>query len=821
VDERRFELLGELGTGAIGVVHLAWDSVLRRKVALKILKPLASSLHTQGLSDRLEEMLREARAASALDHPNVAAIHDVITFEGSPCLVMQFVDGPTLRRRLAAGPVPPDEAIALCKGIASGLAAAHARGIIHRDVKPENILLTSDGIPKISDFGLARTAEPNPSGSMTEVIAGTPLYMAPEVLMGQKPDAASDVYSAGLVFYELLGGRHPFERGRTVSNPPSLDALDSRIPVRVAEIVSRTMHMDRASRFSDAREVAEALRKAETTPDQSDMPTAGMLQGEELTQPSRRSRALAKLDLTIHNTEYVNFAVVNPADLPFQIPFAECSFARFVSGLSRTPMDISRVGLSPEDYKGQMPPHIPNGEMLVDFTLHNGGPTIITRGFYVEILGWHDLPAGFVPGGFLPVLEPFEDIAILDPDRTTYPLFRGKTFSLKQGDVDLFRVNAVVSDAAPSGIIRFRLVIEYVQDGHPETLYSSEFLLAKLHAGSTPRITLEKRPSHREAPPAGAIAQPAAPARGIPEGFDAEPNPGARGKAYGDNFLAGRICSLRVEDPASFIRRNYEQAVFAGERDPIEIRGMTFEQISKPLLGTLLGDNWVEYSRRRDGKYMVEAYAKAQLYRGRRTADYDCVAFACRDLGLHGNPEDRDEVSSFLISALQADGTDAGVIIDTVPLLALLNTDVGLEVLSRAMMTKHPVIREGILDVFSWIAYPKARGPLLQVLGLNEPYGRNKLLKALGLNGDEAAARRMVQMVENGEFDDFELQHVADTVFMIARGAAAEFVRRHGDSQDDRIKRVVLQFLRNQASSGPPDTVRGRGRGWNATTTEA
>jgi alkyl hydroperoxide reductase subunit AhpC len=202
----QYQLESLLGTGAFGVVYRARDSVLDRTVALKVLRP--------GNMAR-DRVLAEARAAAALNHPNVCTIHAIDDTHGAPMIVMEYVAGEMLAERIQKGALPPDDVAAIGRQIAAGLAAAHAAGIVHGDLKPANLMATPSGTIKIMDFGLAQRipeldGDGNTiewTGSSNSNISGTPGYMAPEQTRGEPISAASDVFVLGLIIYELLTGK--------------------------------------------------------------------------------------------------------------------------------------------------------------------------------------------------------------------------------------------------------------------------------------------------------------------------------------------------------------------------------------------------------------------------------------------------------------------------------------------------------------------------------------------------------------------------------------------------------------------------------------
>src|SRR6202167_1776662 len=207
----RFVISKRLGSGGMGQVYGAEDTTLKRFVAIKRMSPHANSTE----ADR-KRLLKEAQRSSALNHPNVGSVYDVIEHAGELWVVMEFIEGETLRHRLKR-PISTDEFFAIATQCCEGLQAAHEKGIIHGDIKPENIMLAPGNRVKILDFGVARRAWKSTPDTATKSMetmtatGGTPAYMAPEVLLQKPDDGRSDIFSLGLVFYEMLGGEQPFK----------------------------------------------------------------------------------------------------------------------------------------------------------------------------------------------------------------------------------------------------------------------------------------------------------------------------------------------------------------------------------------------------------------------------------------------------------------------------------------------------------------------------------------------------------------------------------------------------------------------------------
>lgn len=257
-----YRIVGRLGGGGMGVVYKAEDLRLGRFVALKFLPP---EITRDEVAKR--RFVREAQAASALDHPNICSIHEIDeTPEGRLFIVMAFYDGETLDKRLEQGPLPVNEALHITAKVADGLARAHGQGIVHRDVKPGNIMLTRDNEVKILDFGLAKLRGTSQiTGSGTTV--GTCAYMSPEQARGDDVDARSDLFSLGASLYELLGGRAPFQADHANavlyqvmnSTPRTVSDLRPEVTPRLQRLVDRALQKDVSARYQSAEEMRDDL----------------------------------------------------------------------------------------------------------------------------------------------------------------------------------------------------------------------------------------------------------------------------------------------------------------------------------------------------------------------------------------------------------------------------------------------------------------------------------------------------------------------------------------------------------------------------------
>jgi tetratricopeptide (TPR) repeat protein/predicted Ser/Thr protein kinase len=268
-----YQISEKLGEGGMGEVFLARDVSLHRKVALKFLPS-----EMQQDESAQKRFLREAQSAAALDHPNICTIHEVGHDEGRDFIVMEYVDGQTLKDRLKLGELPFEEAVRIAIEVAEGLAEAHGNGIVHRDLKPSNIMLTRKGHAKIMDFGLAKQltlpdwietrAETVSAVTREGTTVGTLAYMSPELLCGEALDARSDIFSLGIVFHEMFGGEHPFRAATPIATcgrilheaPRPLRQLNPRADEKVENLVARMLAKDLAGRPRDAGELLRELR---------------------------------------------------------------------------------------------------------------------------------------------------------------------------------------------------------------------------------------------------------------------------------------------------------------------------------------------------------------------------------------------------------------------------------------------------------------------------------------------------------------------------------------------------------------------------------
>jgi serine/threonine-protein kinase len=268
-----YRIIEEIGSGGMGVVYRARDTHLDREVAIKVLR--RGTITDEAARKHLR---KEALALSKLNHPNIATVYDFDTQRGVDFLVMEYIAGIALSEKLAAGPLPEKEVLRLGMQLADGLAAAHEHGVVHRDLKPGNLRLTSDGRLKILDFGIAKLRQPLTETAVTEsslqthAISGTLPYMAPEQLSGEEVDARTDIHGAGFVLYEMATGQRPFAEvpseqliGALMRKPPIPPTkLNHKVSAELERIIEKCVEKDPENRYQSAKELAIDLRRQQT-----------------------------------------------------------------------------------------------------------------------------------------------------------------------------------------------------------------------------------------------------------------------------------------------------------------------------------------------------------------------------------------------------------------------------------------------------------------------------------------------------------------------------------------------------------------------------
>src|SRR5262245_51965216 len=263
------EILSPLGAGGMGEVWRARDTRLNREVAIKVLPPSFAQD-----PDRLLRFKQEALATSALNHPNILTVHDIGDHDGAPFIVAELLEGEELREQLNEGALPVRAAIDYAQQIASGLAAAHAKGVVHRDLKPENLFITKDGRVKIFDFGLAKLKPAQTPAVETNAptqkkftdpgaVLGTVGYMAPEQVRGQEADHRADIFSFGVILHEMLSGRRTFSGESAIEvmnailkeDPPELSETNTRAPQGLERLIRRCLEKKPEHRFHSAHDL--------------------------------------------------------------------------------------------------------------------------------------------------------------------------------------------------------------------------------------------------------------------------------------------------------------------------------------------------------------------------------------------------------------------------------------------------------------------------------------------------------------------------------------------------------------------------------------
>lgn len=259
----RYRILRELGRGAMGIVYLCEDESLQRQVAVKALLLPADSAERTEHEARFRQ---EAKAAGGLNHPNIITIHDLGREGDWLYIAMELLQGVELRALMARGPLPPGMAADLAAQVARGLGAAHERGVVHRDVKPSNVMVLGGRHAKIMDFGVARM-QASDLRTRTGTLLGSPKYMSPEQVGGHPVDHRSDIFSLGSMLYEMLCGQPPFhapELGKLLNDilhatPPAPSSIHAEVPPALDRIVAKCLQKNEAARYQDARELARDL----------------------------------------------------------------------------------------------------------------------------------------------------------------------------------------------------------------------------------------------------------------------------------------------------------------------------------------------------------------------------------------------------------------------------------------------------------------------------------------------------------------------------------------------------------------------------------
>src|SRR5262245_4158465 len=353
-----YQVLSLIGAGGMGEVYLAEDMGRSRKVALKLLP----KEFTQD-RERLRRFEQEARTASALNHPNIVTIFEIGEVEGIHFIATEYIDGQTLRQRMLSAPVKLSESLDTAMQVASALAAAHEAGIVHRDIKPENVMLRRDGYIKVLDFGLAKLIAPHTAGHATIAgstgstkwqintdpgkLMGTARYMSPEQIRGRDVDGRSDIFSLGVVLYEMVAGRPPFEGTTAVEviaailnqEPPPLARYSQEAPAELERMVSKALAKDREERYQVVKDLLidlKSLRLELEIKAKSKRASPGPQVGTEeprVIAPPTASMFATNVEPMPPPTQpdAFSFAVAQDETVPFESPRARAAWAMSIA----------------------------------------------------------------------------------------------------------------------------------------------------------------------------------------------------------------------------------------------------------------------------------------------------------------------------------------------------------------------------------------------------------------------------------------------------------------------------------------------------------
>jgi eukaryotic-like serine/threonine-protein kinase len=309
-----YEVTGTLGAGGIGQVYQVRHTISHRTEAMKVLLPNRPEAEEIG-----ERFLREIRVLASLDHPNIAALHTAFRHQGELVMILEFVEGMTLRAKLGTGSILMSQSIEYMRQILSGLAYAHDRGVVHRDIKPSNIMIAKSDRVKLLDFGLAFRGVPSQI-TRTGLILGSLHYMSPEQVMGERVDARTDIYSVGVTLYQLLTGRVPIDgsgeyaiaSGHLKEIPTDPAGINPNIPARLNEIVMKSLAKLPSNRFQTAGEFLEALESLHSDETMTMLPMPaqpnyasafGSKKGESQPAASRTTKTLSGASVLVAVTQ--------------------------------------------------------------------------------------------------------------------------------------------------------------------------------------------------------------------------------------------------------------------------------------------------------------------------------------------------------------------------------------------------------------------------------------------------------------------------------------------------------------------------------------
>jgi tRNA A-37 threonylcarbamoyl transferase component Bud32 len=375
-----YRIVEQLGQGGMATVFKAYHAALDRYVAIKVMHPAFKEDPTF-----LARFQREARVVARLEHPNIVPVYDYAEYNGAPYLVMKFVEGETLKAKLARGPLSLAEAVQIVEAVGTGLDYAHKQGILHRDIKPSNVMLAADGSVYLADFGLARIAQAGESTLSSDSLLGTPHYMSPEQARGVKElDAGTDVYSLGVVIYELVVGRLPFSADTPfaiihdhIYTPlPMPHDVNPNVPEAIERVLLKALAKERTDRYPDVAAMVAAFRDAAVTADRAStaLPHAVPVAPSAVTPTAATVKGAAPeaVGTVVAPTGLPTAAPLPAAQQGFQFQWwyaliavvvvGACLFGlfavnRFRNRAQRQPTAVATaVALTPAGASGQLPP---------------------------------------------------------------------------------------------------------------------------------------------------------------------------------------------------------------------------------------------------------------------------------------------------------------------------------------------------------------------------------------------------------------------------------------------------------------------------------
>ena len=501
------------------------------------------------------------------------------------------------------------------------------------------------------------------------------------------------------------------------------------------------------------------------------------------------------LSIQTQQTEYVTFVVFNPkgVGLPSQVP--PHSFINSQGGLVAHSVPLSTIGLNQADYAKVFPPHIPEGEVTIDFTVVNDGKTAIVNGVFVEVAERLDLPDRSLLNTFLPVLEPIEDTAILSSGQSLCRLFRGKVFSYKDGDVDLFRVNVLISDREEPAVFRFRFRIDYMVGGTTRQTFSEYFYLAKYRSGRTSRIPYSKsRRFQGEASTSTERAIPDSQAQNETESFLNEPE---------DGTLDSQPTTL-VDDGlalVAYVKEHFFEAVMAGERDELQRNGFAkVEQEQNPFSELLtkmggLNTSWVCFKPSGSRGYSSTVYDDVEIYTGNTSKGYNALANACKELARKGEDRQQENIIQFMVEAIRAGKLDVAAVIDSVSLLAGFRRESAYKGLVLLLNCGHTLVEKAVTDVFERVVYPDACLHLMHLLERRPSYSTLGAMRALGPNGNTESAKMILKLYDDGYFPATEVGTIAQVLLHSAPALSRQIVHEYLRSGSIDRRQLAYKIL--------------------------